>query len=161
MSAPFLFTPDDQIYPVYCTQCRAHIPRAVSNAGHGLCPSCIQANQAAAVASAAQAQAAQAAQAQAQQQQRHALYHTNTGMGLCPQCSSPNIVQVVDQVPNPAKNALMGAGCLLALVGVFLCFLGFLLPVGIVLMIVGACLPANKATGLSRSCRYCGHRWAV
>ena len=31
------------MFPVYCTQCRAHVPVAISNAGHGLCPACAQA----------------------------------------------------------------------------------------------------------------------
>ena len=38
----YQFSPDDAMFPVYCTQCRAHVPVAISNAGHGLCPVCTQ-----------------------------------------------------------------------------------------------------------------------
>lgn len=40
MGAPYVFTQDDQMNPVYCVQCRAHIPIAVSNANRGLCAIC-------------------------------------------------------------------------------------------------------------------------
>jgi len=37
----FVFTNADRMQPVYCIGCRTHIPRAVSNAGRGLCPDCL------------------------------------------------------------------------------------------------------------------------
>ena len=38
MSYPF--TPDDQMQPVYCVDCHAHIPRAVAQQHNGRCPNC-------------------------------------------------------------------------------------------------------------------------
>lgn len=37
----YVYSPDDQVNPVFCTGCRLHIPRAISTAGNGLCPSCL------------------------------------------------------------------------------------------------------------------------
>lgn len=34
------FTDEDVMFPVYCTTCRAHTPRSVSDANHGLCEAC-------------------------------------------------------------------------------------------------------------------------
>lgn len=38
----YVYEPEDLINPIFCTACRLHIPRAVSTAGSGRCPSCIQ-----------------------------------------------------------------------------------------------------------------------
>lgn len=37
---PYIYDAQDQMSPVYCISCRAHIPRAVSNAQAGLCHAC-------------------------------------------------------------------------------------------------------------------------
>jgi hypothetical protein len=36
----YSYTQDDLMQPVYCTVCRQHIPKAISNAGSGVCPDC-------------------------------------------------------------------------------------------------------------------------
>jgi hypothetical protein len=67
MNPTFTFSPDDMMNPVYCRQCRTHIPLAVSAQGNGLCPDCVQANQQAQTIAFQQQQSAQAQRAAAQQ----------------------------------------------------------------------------------------------
>jgi hypothetical protein len=37
----YSYSEDDLLQPVYCTVCRQHIPKSVSNEGNGVCPDCI------------------------------------------------------------------------------------------------------------------------
>lgn len=144
------FTQDDNLNPLYCIQCRTHIPRAVSNAGRGLCPLCIAKNQ---QASANQALAQQAQQAANQQ----AIYQFNSGMGLCPQCHSSNLEEIIERDGSTA-SALGGAGCLGTMLG--LCCFWPMLIVTIPMSLFGA-TSSSRIVGRSRLCRYCGHRWPV
>ena len=61
------FTPDDHMNPVYCIQCRVHIPLSVSQQNGRLCPDCVQVNHQAQAAADQQRQAAHAQQAAAHQ----------------------------------------------------------------------------------------------
>jgi len=163
MAASYVFTVDDQMNPVYCLGCRAHIPKHISNQGKGHCPTCL-ALQAQAQQAQAQAQQLQAQQAQAAAQAAHqAIYNHATGLGRCPQCSSPNIVEAPTRQANGAKNGLSGAGLVLMLIGALTFCLGggFLFIVGLILLIVGCCLPGDRVVSVSRYCNACGYRWQV
>jgi hypothetical protein len=37
----YSYTQDDLMQPLFCTGCRQHIPKAISNVGNGLCPVCV------------------------------------------------------------------------------------------------------------------------
>lgn len=54
LNPKYSYTQDDLMQPLYCTGCRQHIPKAVSNTGNGLCPDCIASANASAAATAAQ-----------------------------------------------------------------------------------------------------------
>lgn len=153
----YTFTDDDMMQPVYCIGCRQHIPKVVSNFGLGLCPTCLNAKQAAQQAQ-TNAQAAAAAQVQAAQQAKaQAVYAVATGLGICPAYRSTNIEQVVNRTTNGSRGSLQAAGCMMGMISLFC--LWPLAIVGILLFLVGACQPASNVTGYSRICRYCGHRW--
>ncbi len=151
MGPPYVFTQDDQMNPVYCTQCRVHIPRVVSNQGRGLCPVCIANNVAI-----SQAQAQQTAQAHQFQQAQ--IYNTATGLGSCPQCNSPNIIQLDLHRPSNGGGLVVGG---LVLCVCSLCCFWPLAIVGVVMMIMGVVQRPSQPYGTSRVCRYCGHRWAA
>jgi len=164
-SGAYAFTPDDNMFPVYCTGCRAHIPKLISTANNGPCPTCLQ-NQQAAARAAAQAQGAAQQQAQATQDaQAAAVYNVDTGMGACPQCTSRNIVQFEDTVPNTGeKNGVALAALACFIIGLLtVCFwIGIpLIILSVILLIIGLCMPGTKKIGTSRQCRYCGFRWHV
>ncbi len=74
MNPTFTFTPDDMMHPVYCKQCRTHIPLVILTQGNGICPDCIQADQQAQTAAFQQQQVIQAQRVAAMQaaQQRRA-----------------------------------------------------------------------------------------
>ena len=40
MNSTYTFSPDDMMNPIYCRECRTHIPRDVSTEGSGLCLAC-------------------------------------------------------------------------------------------------------------------------
>lgn len=157
----YQFSQDDILFPVYCVNCKTHIPKQVSNAGGGWCPVCIGRQHAQAV------QNAQAAQA-AQQAHAAALYSTVTGLGYCPQCQSTNIVQF-DNVAQVKTGGLgVGlAGIVLFVVGIpFICVGGIgliFMAAGFVMIMISLFTPSARthAIGTSRECRYCGFRWQV
>ena len=83
LNPQFAFTPDDMMNPVYCKQCRTHIPALISSQYYGMCPDCSQAYQQSQALALQQQQAAQAQQAAAQQaahQQAVAAKATKRGM---------------------------------------------------------------------------------
>ena len=41
MNSTYTFSPDDAMNPVYCRECRVHIPDDISVQGKGVCPDCI------------------------------------------------------------------------------------------------------------------------
>ena len=151
---PYIFTQHDQMFPVYCTSCRTHIPRAVSNANNGLCVSCAQAQ---AASNALQIQS----QAQAAVASQQALWAVDTGQGICPNCKSRNVL--VTALTTSTKNTAMGNAA-----GIFL-ILGICLAcvyIGIVFLIVSAfcavvyfCSNQPKVLGYQRCCRACGNQW--
>lgn len=135
------------MFPVWCSQCHQHIPRLVSNAGQGVCPSCIQANQVAQAAAAQAQQRAIVAQQQVQLAQQQAHFQVNTGMGRCPQCGSTHIKEF-DNVQG-ADYGLKSTACLLG------CCCAW--PMLLVAPFVGN----QRKTGTSRQCMNCGNRWPV
>ena len=143
----FVFTDEDTLFPVWCTQCRQQIPRAVSNANQGICPKCVRGNQVAQQATLQAQQVALASQQQANLQQQQAIFSANTGMGKCPQCGSTNIYQF-DNL-QPVDNSLKTTACLLG------CLCAW--PMLLVAPFVGN----QKKTGTSRACKSCGNRWPV
>lgn len=150
LTAPF--SPDDQMNPVYCVRCRAHVPRAVSNANGGVCSQCY-----ALATTLAQQQIAAHQQLAVQRQQ--AQFNLNSGLGSCPQCSSTNVQQIHGTVANGSKNSLVTAGAVLLLLG--LCIWPLFI-IGLVILIVGACMQPTNPTGhISRTCNCCGFRWPV
>jgi hypothetical protein len=155
----YVFTVDDQINPVYCINCRTHIPRSVSNSGRGLCPSCIQSQRVQQAQQAAANQAALVNQQQAAANHQQAVFAHQTGLGFCPQCRSTNVIQIANRTPNGSKSGLIGAGVTMMIISVFC--LWPLFVVGLILLIVGACQNSNNQIGTSRVCQYCGNRWAV
>lgn len=167
MSIPpqYFFSQEDQMFPVYCTDCRAHIPKIISNQNGGLCPTCLakttlQFQQR--VVSQMQAQA----QAQtAQKAQQQALFDKNTGLGKCPQCQSTNIVQFDNKVENQGQaNAFGITGLVCIAVGaITFCVGGFLL-VGLgIFFLLGATISSfqKQKINTSRQCEHCGYRWQV
>lgn len=98
-----VFTDEDLLFPVYCTACKAHTPKADSDAGLGLCADCV----AKAAKDAAQAQSQAAAD---QARAAHARYHTDTGMGACDKCQSKNIRQFDVHDSRSANNAGTAVG---------------------------------------------------
>ncbi len=153
MQPAYQFTDDDRFYPIYCTQCKAHIPKAVSNSGGGICPPCHQ------VATTLVAQQ-QANIQQRAQMVAHARFHTNTGRGKCPQCQALNINQFQVQQSNNTGGILIVGFAFLG-TGLFCC-----LPVsavGAIMIIVGiimACV-GPRTVSTSRECGNCGFRWTV
>jgi len=158
---PQIFTQDDVMFPVYCTSCRTHIPRSVSNANNGLCVSCAQAQAASnALQMQSQAQAAAVAQAQAVAAQQ-AIWARDTGNGICPNCRSRNIT--VSAVTTMGRNTAMGNAA-----GIFL-VLGICLVcvyVGIVFLVLSAVCTIvyfgskqPKVLGYQRNCNACGNQW--
>ena len=79
MNPNWTYSDDDKINPIYCTQCRIHIPRNLSAYANGLCPDCVQ-----------KLQAAQQAQPQALQNTVQ-QYQLPTS---CPQCRAGDIYKV-------------------------------------------------------------------
>jgi hypothetical protein len=157
---PNVFTQDDQMFPVYCLACRVHIPRLVSNANQGYCAPClIKHNQAVADAAAAKL-AADAAAADAYRQK---LFSANTGKGFCPRCSSPNLLDEDTSRVNSSRGNTQGVGCILCLLSILLICVGglWLLPIGLIVLIVGFCLPAKTSGSRVRHCQNCGNQWAV
>lgn len=96
------FTDEDRLFPVYCTRCRAHVPRAVSDASGGLCEDCQLQDVAAADQAIADAQK-QAAQ------DAYNRYHTDAHMGACDKCGSKNLRQFDVYNKNQANTATIGA----------------------------------------------------
>jgi len=148
------------MFPVYCTVCRAHIPKALSTANGGPCDVCLIAQQQAAATAAANAQAAAAAMLAAQQKQ---IFNTNTGKGHCPRCNSTNLVDEIKNEKNSARANTQGAGCLLVLLSIpFMCIGGLIVTfIGMAVLVVGFCLPSSTSVGAVRHCQSCGNQWAV
>jgi hypothetical protein len=144
------------MFPVYCTSCRAHIPKAISNLNQGLCPGCV-ANQAQAVAAAQQQAAHQAA---AHQQ---AIYQTNTGLGACSRCGSPNLTDEIHTRDNSTRNVIQALGAMLGLVGLlFFCIGGFYITIfGAALFLASLFMPSKQNVGATRHCGYCGNQWPL
>jgi len=95
--ASYQFNQDDQLFPVYCTKCRQHIPKVISNLHRGLCIDCANAQHVAAQRAAKQSQAATAPCHSPVPQTQAVLndprYQLNTGLNLsCPTCGSTNIL---------------------------------------------------------------------
>lgn len=138
-----LFTDEDQMFPVYCPQCKAHIPRALSNV-QKICNGC-------------QSQAAyqSAAQIQLQQAQMQQFYATNTGLGICQQCQSTNIGEQTSGSQGCGQAAFGIAAIVTGLLGFFFCPLwcGTLLFIGLMFVV-----PRDE---ISRWCKSCGNRWIV
>ena len=156
----YSYTQDDLMQPVYCTVCRQHIPKAISNAGSGVCPDCVASANAAAASTAAQ-------QAALQQQAQQAHFNLQTGMGKCPQCQSTNIAEFENTAKTQA-SAYIGGGCCLIILSVplfctvVLSIIGLILViVGIILAIIGMSMNTKKKIGPSRICNFCGYRWLV
>jgi hypothetical protein len=118
------------------------------------------AQQQAAAAAAANAQAAAAAALAAHQKQ---IFDTNTGKGQCPRCKSANLVDEILNQKNSARGNTQGAGCLLVLLSIpFMCFGGvFVTIIGVIVLIVGFCLPSSIPCGAVRHCQNCGNQWAA
>ncbi|MEQ1822853.1 MAG: LITAF-like zinc ribbon domain-containing protein [Fimbriimonadaceae bacterium] len=146
--ADFTFTDEDRMFPVYCVTCKAHVPRAMSNANSGMCPTCqatqvqLQATQQAQAA--AQAQANQAALA-AQQAHAQSVFAVRTGIGACPKCNSQNLTPFAKQHQD---NSKVMTGCLLGM-----CCLWPLLFI--------APLLGKQVTQRYLHCNYCGNEWFV
>lgn len=176
-NAAYSFTQDDRMNPVFCIGCRQHIPVAVSNAGRGLCPDCLgrlqQAQPAPSVAPpAVHTPYAHPAVPAPQPNQPwyagiltpHQPQMVPGQFGHCPQCRSPYVAEFANYAQNGSATGLRSGGCLLLLVGVLTICLGvgpFLIVLGFILWIVGACLPSRTQTSTSRGCHSCGFRWQV
>jgi hypothetical protein len=165
MDPRYTYTPDDEMFPQYCRNCKKHIPAFVLDKNGNLCPEC----QLAAYESEQEMQKALAKKAleqqQAEQAQQFAVHQRNTGLGRCSQCQSTNLQQF-DNVENHGNGRnLIGAGCFLSLLGIpaiFFFGLGFLLiAAGIVLFCVGLGSSNHRKVGTSRQCLACGNRWLV
>lgn len=76
MNPNWTYSDEDKVNPTYCTQCRIHVPRAISNAD-GWCPDCVQKLQDAQDAMRRQ-QIAQNQQRAAQQAQAQVLQSNQT-----------------------------------------------------------------------------------
>ncbi len=159
MNPDFTFSPDDLMNPIYCRNCRVHIPAKVSTSGGGYCPDCNIARHHAQVA-AQQAQIAVQQQKAMLSQQSAQLLNLNPAMGWCPRCQSPNLDQLNDNSLGSAGRSLKGAGCVLCAISWFV--LWPLLVVGIALYAAGSSLGGRRPIGTfgsSLQCRSCGHRW--
>lgn len=154
---PFVFTQDDLMQPVYCIQCRAHIPRAVSNANKGVCGSCLSAPTP--QVSPLSLQAVIPPQQVAMQQ----AIATNFGLGRCPICGSSQVNEYANTVENDSKRTWGSVSLIFILIGaVTICFGGFVfITLGIIFFIVSLCTPDQKTLSYGRSCGGCGHRWQI
>ncbi len=168
----YSYTQGDLMQPVFCTVCRQHIPKAISNTGNGVCPDCIASANAVAAAAAAQ-------QAALQQQAQQALFNVQTGMGKCPQCQSTNIVDFENTEVTQAY-AVVGWGCASILLSMLFFYIfyfvdgillfirlmvlsigGIFLIAGCVRYLVGLMMIPKKKLESRRNCNYCGYRWSV
>jgi hypothetical protein len=159
MSNSYVFLDEDEFNPIYCVECRLHIPRAYSDANRGLCADCLEAQEKAAANALAQKQAALNQQAAQDAQRQQLVYSTNTGRGKCPQCSSVNIAETQERVSNSSGGTMKATGCVLIVVSI-ICFWPLAI-VGIVLCVLGMFTPSTAVVGTSRSCQACGYRWKV
>lgn len=154
------FSQDDVLFPIYCTQCRSHIPRDISDLGKGLCPDCISAN---VVAMQALALAKQQAQQQRQAQQqaaKAALHAVDTGLGRCPVCGSTNLSKDFDFHVNHSKSSNLSWSLAMVAAGIvsLVCCLPVavvLIPLGIVLGVLSL-LQSSGTRVYFRNCNSCG-----
>jgi hypothetical protein len=137
MNPQFQYSPSDMVSPQYCHRCKQHTPSAILEHCGGLCPDC------------------QAAKGQSGEQPMVA--NEGAGQGFCPHCHSTSVATVPIYARNKTQGSLITVGVLTCILSVF-CFWPLLL-VGIPLIIVGGCLPAQRAIGTERRCNHCGQNW--
>jgi len=144
---PYVFDQDDMMQPIYCIQCRSHIPRIVSNLGKGLCPICIAHNVHISL------------QAPASPPTPVVVIQGPT----CPNCGSSSVSDYSHQVRNDTRASMSAVGGLLIFLGVLgICFGGLILAfIGFLIFIVAICLPAKNTVGFGRRCAGCGHSWSI
>lgn len=149
MAQNYVFTQDDQMNPVYCIGCRAHIPIALSNRNGGLCDACLQ------------------QRAQATQQANAVSAAVAAGFSLCPHCHAVKVQSIPQyESSRSTNNGYVRAGLLLMMLSAaFLCCVpwAFFLMFGLgAIFILGGCLaPSRHIVSTTHHCTGCGAKWVV
>ncbi len=83
--------------------------------------------------------------------------------GPCPHCHGLYVNEWANFENNGAAVGLRSAGAVITLLGIVtICFGGFFfIPIGLILWIIGACIPTRRIVSTSRGCQSCGYRWQV
>lgn len=92
----------------------------------------------------------------------------------CPNCRNVTAVEKESTVKNHTKQSIVGASLLLLLAGLGLILFSqktadpyieqvgvYSAGLGVLAALIGLALPRRHATGTSRECISCGHRWLV
>lgn len=150
---PSMFTDEDNLYPVYCTKCKAHTPRAVSNANNGLCANCV----------------APAPQVLSNPTPtKYKPTDPRPVAGKCPVCHMGNVLEIPHTVPNMLHQAIEILGLISIVCGIGLGFTvigicpgAVLAGLGFLLFFAAMLIPPNYVASRSRRCESCGHQWAA